>query len=566
MSRVAPAAGSHRREIVRLAVPAFLGADRRAALPARRLRDHRPPRHGRARRPRGRERRAGHGGRHLRLPRLRHDERRRPPPRRRDERSAVERRHRRAVARARARRRHGRRRRRLRRADQRGLRRLPRRARAGDDLPAHLGARHPGHARRPRRHRRAARPAGHDDPARRLGRSASARTSCSTCVFVYGLHWGIAGSAWGTVIAQTGMGLALVTVLLVKARAGTARLRPHPGTGPRGRAAPAYPCSCAPSPCARRCSSRRGSRRRSATCRSPPTRCAMTVWSFLAFALDALAIAAQAITGRALGARRPRGRPRRPWARWCAGASWAGSRSGSWSRPCTGHPAALHARPRRAGRPSAAALVVVGLGQAVVGLRLRPRRRAHRRRRRPVARPGHGRHPGRLPAAHPRRARGRTERLRDPRRRRAVGRVHGLHGRSAGSCSAGARAATTGWSSAPAEGLGRMPSTFLSPGTRGFVPESTTDSERSGPTATAFPVPLRSGAHSRSREVAPVRLGDLLPCRSSSQGHPLPLVEFGDVTSWGGFSAFRPRGSPGLVGDLDVRQQLLHLGRGGHRR
>ena len=29
-------------------------------------------------------------------------------------------------------------------------------------------------------------------------------------VFVYGLHWGIAGSAWGTVIAQTGMALGLV--------------------------------------------------------------------------------------------------------------------------------------------------------------------------------------------------------------------------------------------------------------------------------------------------------------------------------------------------------------------
>src|SRR6266545_8125529 len=32
-------------------------------------------------------------------------------------------------------------------------------------------------------------------------------------LFVYGLHWGIAGSAWGTVIAQTGMGLAFVRAL-----------------------------------------------------------------------------------------------------------------------------------------------------------------------------------------------------------------------------------------------------------------------------------------------------------------------------------------------------------------
>ncbi len=90
-------------------------------------------------------------------------------------------------------------------------------------------------------------------------------------VFVYGLHWGIAGSAWGTVIAQTGMGVALVTVLLVKARARHARLRPHPARV-LAAGAPAYPCSCAPSPCARRCSSRRGSRPRWATCRSQPTR------------------------------------------------------------------------------------------------------------------------------------------------------------------------------------------------------------------------------------------------------------------------------------------------------
>jgi len=72
-------------------------------------------------------------------------------------------------------------------------------------------------------------------------------------VLVYGLHWGIAGSAWGTVLAQTGMALALVSVLLVKARAR------HPDfvRTPRGCSrphAPAYPCSCGPSPCARRCS------------------------------------------------------------------------------------------------------------------------------------------------------------------------------------------------------------------------------------------------------------------------------------------------------------------------
>ena len=90
-------------------------------------------------------------------------------------------------------------------------------------------------------------------------------------VFVYGLHWGIAGSAWGTVIAQTGMGLA---------SSPCCSSRPGPGTPGCARTqrvssqpgAPAYPCSCAPWRCARRCSSRRGSRRRSVTSRSRPTR------------------------------------------------------------------------------------------------------------------------------------------------------------------------------------------------------------------------------------------------------------------------------------------------------
>ena len=70
--------------------------------------------------------------------------------------------------------------------------------------------------------------------------------------FVHGLHWGIAGSAWGTVIAQTLMAAALV-VVLVRYAGGTAvpaarpprararrrpRGRPPPGAHPRpaGRA------------------------------------------------------------------------------------------------------------------------------------------------------------------------------------------------------------------------------------------------------------------------------------------------------------------------------------------
>ena len=120
-------------------------------------------------------------------------------------------------------------------------------------------------------------------------------------LLVYGLHWGIAGSAWGTVIAQTGMALALVAVLFVKARARQTRLRPHPG-GVLSAARTGIPLLV-------RTLALRATLLVTtwvaASLGDVPLaahQVALTVWSFLAFALDALAIAAQAITGRALGA------------------------------------------------------------------------------------------------------------------------------------------------------------------------------------------------------------------------------------------------------------------------
>ena len=58
-------------------------------------------------------------------------------------------------------------------------------------------------------------------------------------LFVYGFGWGLAGSAWGTVIAQAGMGLAFVQV---QRRAGfepplLARMRPLMRIGDRDRRA-----------------------------------------------------------------------------------------------------------------------------------------------------------------------------------------------------------------------------------------------------------------------------------------------------------------------------------------
>ncbi|KRE63651.1 MATE family efflux transporter [Nostocoides sp. Soil756] len=119
--------------------------------------------------------------------------------------------------------------------------------------------------------------------------------------FVHGLGWGIAGSAWGTVIAQTAMAVGLATVLVREARRSRVPLRAHPGrvlVAARGGV-----------PLLVRTLALRGvlllTTWVAAGLGDVPLaayQVSATVWSFLTFALDALAIAAQAITGRALGA------------------------------------------------------------------------------------------------------------------------------------------------------------------------------------------------------------------------------------------------------------------------
>ena len=120
-------------------------------------------------------------------------------------------------------------------------------------------------------------------------------------LFVYGLHMGIAGSALGTVLAQTGMAAALVIVVARRARRLGAVLRPHPARVLRA-ALDGVPLLV-----------------RTLALRFvllvttwvaaglgdvplAAYQVSATVWSFLAFALDALAIAGQALTGKALGA------------------------------------------------------------------------------------------------------------------------------------------------------------------------------------------------------------------------------------------------------------------------
>ncbi|GAA4409249.1 MATE family efflux transporter [Fodinibacter luteus] len=119
--------------------------------------------------------------------------------------------------------------------------------------------------------------------------------------FVHGLGWGIGGSAWGTVIAQTAMAAALVGVLVRYAARTAVPLHAHPGrvlAAARGGV-----------PLLVRTLALRAvllvTTWVAAGLGDVPLaayQVTATIWTFLVFALDALAIAAQAITGKALGA------------------------------------------------------------------------------------------------------------------------------------------------------------------------------------------------------------------------------------------------------------------------
>lgn len=120
--------------------------------------------------------------------------------------------------------------------------------------------------------------------------------------FIYGLGFGIAGSAWGTVIAQWGMVLVYVAVITRHAKRAGAGFLPHrDGLGHAGRsggwlfvrtvglrAALLATVFAATS---------------HGTAATAGYQVVFTVFTTAAFALDALAIAAQALIGDALGSR-----------------------------------------------------------------------------------------------------------------------------------------------------------------------------------------------------------------------------------------------------------------------
>ena len=184
-------------------------------------------------------------------------------------------------------------------------------------------------------------------------------------VFVYGFGWGIAGSAWGTVIAQTAMATGLVVVMVRHARRAGATLHAHPGRVLRA--------GLTGIPLLVRTLALRAillvTTWVAAGLGDVPLashQVAATVWSFMAFALDALAIAAQALTGRALGAGDVAGAraATTTMIRWGV---WGGAVLGLFVLAIHSLLPALFTTDPAVRSALSAALVVVALGQPLAG-------------------------------------------------------------------------------------------------------------------------------------------------------------------------------------------------------
>ncbi|MEE1795050.1 MATE family efflux transporter [Streptomyces sp. BE308] len=125
-------------------------------------------------------------------------------------------------------------------------------------------------------------------------------------VLVYGAGLGIAGSAWGTVVAQVGMAAAYLIVVVRGARRHGASLRPD-AAGIRASAQAGVPLLVrtlslrAVLMIATAVAARLGDTDIAAH------QIILSLWSLTAFALDAIAIAGQAIIGRYLGANDAKG-------------------------------------------------------------------------------------------------------------------------------------------------------------------------------------------------------------------------------------------------------------------
>jgi putative MATE family efflux protein len=130
---------------------------------------------------------------------------------------------------------------------------------------------------------------------------ASAGNIVLNAIFVLGLGWGLAGSAWGTVVVQNAAALVYLAVVARGARRAGLALRPD-GAGVRGAA------TAGASLVLRTLSLQvvlvvtTALAARMGDAAIAAHQLAFRIWTLLALALDAIAIAGQAITGKYLGA------------------------------------------------------------------------------------------------------------------------------------------------------------------------------------------------------------------------------------------------------------------------
>jgi putative MATE family efflux protein len=130
---------------------------------------------------------------------------------------------------------------------------------------------------------------------------ANAVNIALNAMLVLGLHWGIAGSAWGTAIAQTGSGIAYLAVVARGARRARVGLRPDlAGIRTAARAGLSLVLRTLALQAVLVIMTALAARQSDAAIAA--SQVAMRVWNLFVYALDAIAIAAQAITGRYLGA------------------------------------------------------------------------------------------------------------------------------------------------------------------------------------------------------------------------------------------------------------------------
>jgi putative MATE family efflux protein len=128
-----------------------------------------------------------------------------------------------------------------------------------------------------------------------------AANAALNAVFIYGLGWGVAGSAIGTVVASWGMAAAYLVIIVRAARASGATLTPHvSGIGTSLRSGSWLLLRTASLRVAMLATVLVASG--IGTPELATLQIALTVFSTLAFVLDALAIAGQAMIGHGLGA------------------------------------------------------------------------------------------------------------------------------------------------------------------------------------------------------------------------------------------------------------------------